>query len=192
MYFQEYNASKHKQITRHDWGIGAGHNHDEYDVPQCAKGTPTSKCTHTITGTWQPVPTTAPRTTLAALHHHCHAPTCLRVDTFNNDTGELLCRTAPVYGGTGKIDVSKYDEPGYVAIPSCLWGEPGHDLAPPPVMNGMTLRIVAVTNSTYGHHGEMALPQAMVHCEGSEEDCKKGGVGVPRVLPLERQDGGRR
>jgi hypothetical protein len=29
VYYQDYNASRHKQITRHDWGIGAGGNHDE-------------------------------------------------------------------------------------------------------------------------------------------------------------------
>jgi hypothetical protein len=26
-------------------------------------------------------------------------------------------------------------------------------------MNGVTIRVVAVTNNTYGHHGEMALPE---------------------------------
>lgn len=54
-YFQEYDPSKHVQIVRMDWGIGAGGNHDEYDVPQCPPGTPTPECTHTITGTWTPV-----------------------------------------------------------------------------------------------------------------------------------------
>ena len=35
---------------------------------------------------------------LAAMHHHCHAPTCLRLDFYNNDTGKLLCRVEPVFG----------------------------------------------------------------------------------------------
>merc|ERR1712050_785221 len=92
------------------------------------------------------------------------APTCLRVETYNNDTGELLCLTEPVYGGThGYVsDRAAYDEPGYIATPPCMWGSPNHGLAPPLKMNGMTIRVVATTNSTYGHHGEMALPQAMV------------------------------
>ena len=46
VYFTEYNASHHVQITRRDWGIGAGGNHDEYDVPQCPPGTPTAQCRH--------------------------------------------------------------------------------------------------------------------------------------------------
>eukprot|EP00039_Didymoeca_costata_P007143 m.96741 g.96741 ORF g.96741 m.96741 type:complete len:361 (-) comp13558_c0_seq1:40-1122(-) len=164
VYFQEYNASHHKQIFRLDWGIGAGGNHDEYDVPQCAPGTKVEECNHTITGTWTPIPANAPKTHLVALHHHCHAPTCLRVETYNNDTGELLCRTDPVYGGTGGYvsDQARFDEPGYIGTPSCMWGSQEDGLAPPPLMNNMTIYVVAVTNNTYGHHGEMALPQAMV------------------------------
>eukprot|EP01051_Picozoa_sp_SAG22_P027421 SAG22_NODE_9167_length_605_cov_6.164773_1_plen_49_part_10 len=44
MYFTPYDKAKHKQITRTDWGIGAGRGaktpaqargDDEYTVPQC-------------------------------------------------------------------------------------------------------------------------------------------------------------
>ena len=90
---------------------------DEYDVPQYAenKEKVTRTCNHTITGSWMPVrkdgtlqnayAALTPHGTkngceskgsgkcqvyLAALHGHCHAPTCLRLDTFNNDTGEFL------------------------------------------------------------------------------------------------------
>lgn len=164
VYFQEYKPAEHVQIVRMDWGIGAGGNHDEYDVPQCAPGTPTAECTHVVTGTWAPISESQPEAHLVALHHHCHAPTCLLVETFNNDTGELLCRTAPVYGGTGGYvaDKPEFDEAGYIATPPCMWGKPEDGLTPPPRMNGVTIRVVATTNSTYGHHGEMALPQAMI------------------------------
>ena len=161
-YLQEYNASRHVQIVRKDWGIGAGGNHDEYDVPKCAEGTPVSDCRHIESGTWTPISASDPPTYLAALHHHCHAPTCLRVDTYNNDTGELLCRMEPVYGGTHKIDLARFDEPGYIANPACMFGSAEHGLEAPPLMNNMTIRVVSTTNNTYGHHGEMALPQAMV------------------------------
>lgn len=61
-------------------------------------------------------------------------------------------------------DRPAYDEPGYIATPPCMWGAPGHGLAPPPRIDGVTICVVATTNSTYmyGHHGEMALPQAMI------------------------------
>ena len=116
MYFQEYQPGHHKQMERHDWGIGAGsgatkpalaNGGDEYDVPQCEenKDGVTQTCTHTVSGTWMPIKPDgsgylAPggsggkpgsKVYLAAMHHHCHAPTCLRLDTYNNDTDELIC-----------------------------------------------------------------------------------------------------
>lgn len=95
---------------------------------------------------------------LAAIHFHCHAPTCLAMEIWNNKTGELLCRQEPIYGGTGKIDLDKYDEPGYILQPPCLWGD-GPGLEPMHLASGVPFMIRAITNSTYGHHGEMAFPE---------------------------------
>ena len=165
VYFQEWKPRVHKQIQRVDWCI-ASHDGCEYEVPQCAPGTPVENCTHTITGTWAPVPKVGGEDVyLSAIHHHCHAPTCLYVETWNNDTGELLCRTEPVYGGTSGFvsDLKRFDEPGYIANPPCMWGRPEDGLEAPPKMNGVTIFVKAVTNSTYGHHGEMAISQAMLH-----------------------------
>jgi len=159
IYFQPYNASFHKQIERQDWGIAADGDHSEYDVEQCKPGTPTQQCTKTITGAWMPVPPTRPGMHLVAVHHHCHAPTCLKMEIWNNDTGKLLCRQQPVYGGTHLIAEKRFDEQGYIATPPCLWGSPEHGLEPPPLMSGVTIKVVALTNSTYAHHGEMALPE---------------------------------
>lgn len=166
IYFQEYNSSFHKQINRQDWGIAADGDHAEYDVPQCAPGTPTAECTHTITGTWMPVSASSKDVHLVKAHFHCHAPTCLRVEMWNNDTGKLLCRQEPVYGGRNGtwLDLPAYAEPGYIATPPCMWGSPEHGLEPPPLVSGVNIRVVAVTNNTYGHHGEMALPEiSLVH-----------------------------
>ena len=86
------------------------------------------------------------------------APTCLEMAIYNNVTGELVCSQKPIYGGTGKIDVAKFDEPGYILQPPCLWGDqPG--LEPMPKASGVKFLIKAITNSTYGHHGEMAFPE---------------------------------
>ena len=93
----------------------------EYDVVQCAAniGQVTTACNHTVTGTWMPINkdgsgnncqagisgcrdnaggVKGSKVYLAAMHHHCHAPTCLRIDFYNNDTGKLLCRVEPVFG----------------------------------------------------------------------------------------------
>ena len=115
---------------------------------QCAPGTPVGQCTQTIEGTWMPVPASQPnvhlvkvwhdhhdivhapvttwchilkrRASRAQAHFHCHAPTCLKMEMWNNDTGALLCRQEPVYGGTGVIDRADYDEERYIATPPCM------------------------------------------------------------------------
>ena len=78
---------------------------------------------------------------------------------WNNDTQELICRQKPIYGGTHVIDRKTYDEPGYIATPPCIWGRPKDGLEKPPLLTGVTIKVIAVTNNTYGHHGEMALPE---------------------------------
>merc|ERR1712187_701497 len=34
---------------------------------------------------------------------HCHAPSCLRQELWNEDTGDLLCRTEAMYGSSAKV-----------------------------------------------------------------------------------------
>ena len=29
---------------------------------------------------------------------HCHAPACMSIELWNDDTGELICRNVPIYG----------------------------------------------------------------------------------------------
>ena len=54
---------------------------------------------------------------------HCHAPTCISMELYNNVTGELLCRQMPIYGGTGDLTIGdKFNEPGYILTSPCLWG----------------------------------------------------------------------
>ena len=82
----------------------------------------------------------------------------------NNDTGQLICRQEPIYGSSksDKRAVSlgdRFSEPGYIATPPCLWGSASDGLEEPPIIDGVTIKVVAVTNNTYGHHGEMALPE---------------------------------
>merc|ERR1719382_1391453 len=149
-YFQDYNPAKHVIATEMEWSIGG--DTAEYDVPKCAPGTPVEQCTHTITGTGYAPP--GDDLHFIAAHYHCHAPTCLSMEIYNNLTGELLCREEPYHGQDNKSD--RFDQPGYIAQRVCLWGEP---LEAPPLVSGVPLFIKATTNSTYGHHGEMALPQ---------------------------------
>ena len=51
---------------------------------QCPPGTPVEKCTHEITGTVVPP---GDNMHFVAAHFHCHAPTCLAMEIYNNNTG---------------------------------------------------------------------------------------------------------
>eukprot|EP00930_Biecheleria_cincta_P083378 TRINITY_DN72962_c0_g1_i1.p1 TRINITY_DN72962_c0_g1~~TRINITY_DN72962_c0_g1_i1.p1 ORF type:complete len:758 (+),score=77.23 TRINITY_DN72962_c0_g1_i1:72-2345(+) len=161
MYYQEYDPAHHVMATYGpdwtQWGIGA--NTAEYDVPQCPPGTPVEQCKHEITGVVTPVGTDLH---IVAAHYHCHAPTCLAIEIWNKQTGELLCREAARYGnGTDLLPGGdRFDQENYIDQPPCLWGSP--PLEPPPLVSGIPLLIKAVTNSTYSHLGEMALPQVLL------------------------------
>jgi hypothetical protein len=169
-YFQEYNAAHHINAYSIHCMLGIGGSVTEYDVPQCAPGTPTENCTHEISGV---VTLPGKNVRFVAAHYHCHAPTCLRMEIYNNNTGELICREDPYHGRgadvTGKGSpttpgLDRFDEAGYIAQRICLWGDDNRTfgLEPPPLVSGVPLLIKALTNSTYGHHGEMALPEMLV------------------------------
>jgi hypothetical protein len=177
-YFQEYKQGHHiVSMPRQCWGIAAAGGHAEYDVPKAPKGTPVEQAKYHIWGVVTPTGTWMGSSDLhlAAIHFHCHAAACLAMEVWNNQTGELLCRQEPVYGGTGQIDLSKYDEAGYILQPPCLWGN-HTGLEPMPRVSGVPLLIKAITNSSYGHHGEMAFPEVtLVPWSGP-------GAG-PRAIP---------
>ena len=79
------------------------------------------------------------------------------MEMYDNSTSR--CFVPRVLCMVESTDLSKFDEPGYIAQPPCIFGSPRQGLELPPLVTNMTIRIVAYTNSTYGHHGEMALPE---------------------------------
>merc|ERR1712048_1228439 len=146
-------------VQRTTWGIGSP---VEYDVPKCDKDT--QGCAkdahgnwrHTIHGTYQG------DGQLVAAHFHCHAPTCISMKMYtdwNGTDGTVLCEERPVYGGTGKIEEPRFDEPGFILQPPCLWGSEEHGLQTPPDVHGKTLHTVKESWANAGHHGEMAWQQ---------------------------------
>ena len=80
-------------------------------------------------------------------------------------TGKLICRSDPVYGGTGNPAIEsdpRFDEEGYIAIPDCFWGDAQYGLAPPIELDGVPLHVVKISNATWGHYGEMSGGQPWV------------------------------
>ena len=107
---------------------------------------------------------------------HCHAPSCLSMELYNVDTGELLCRQEPVFGqGSGQ----PYDELGYIALPPCLWGPASEGLVPPTLLAWNTnLMSIKRNNNPYSHYGEMASWQVGVEqCLSRCEACLRVSVG---------------
>lgn len=117
----------------------------------CPNGTD-CECQHTITAHWN-----VSNMRLIYAGGHCHAPACLSMELFRADTGALLCRQIPVYGG-GNTHVDRFDESGYIAIPPCLWGPEAEGLEPS-ILLGPNTPLVAVKrnrNTHMGHFGDMA------------------------------------
>jgi hypothetical protein len=140
-----------------------------------------NECTHEI---WGVVQAGGDNLHFAAMHFHCHAPTCLAMEIVNNQTGELICRQDPIYGGSGKSE-PKFDEAGYILQPPCLWGE-GPGLEPMPLASGVTFTVRAITNSTYGHHGEMAFPEiALVPWNTSTDTAQVGFSAHKKTVKTE-------
>jgi len=142
----------------------------ELDVPKCAEGV--AGCS-LVDGTWihTIMGNTVGKHNFAALNFHCHAPTCLSMhvyacptgtapDNCNATVGKLLCEQYPVYGSV--LSGSRFDEPGYIAIPDCFWGDAEFGLEAPINVTGLTLHMVKTSNATWGHYGEMAGGQPWV------------------------------
>lgn len=150
----------HYDLTRFYWTTEA--NAGEYDVPECSTPWESDSCVHVITSRWKV--TDFDHTgyfpddndvgmELIYAGPHCHAPTCLSMELYNDDTGELLCHVEPLRGkGHGQ-----YDEAGFLAIPPCLWS-PSDDALLNPVFlsRNTTLLSIKRANNTYRHTGEMA------------------------------------
>jgi len=179
-YYQPFTPATSGQIASHQdlirfyWQTESFAG--EYDIPQGQSGSPgltlgDGGYVHTITSHWKVRdmvwgcdPRTSPDgcsanatgVNLIYAGGHCHAPSCLSIELYNNDTGALLCRQWPIYG-QGNVTHDRFDEKGYVALPPCLWGATSEGLASPVTLSFDTnLRSVKHNNATYGHYGEMA------------------------------------
>jgi len=139
----------------------------EYDIIKCNPNTSPPDCISEITARWKvsdmldcdPVKNPGQcqigdkGAQLIYAGGHCHAPSCLSLELYNLDTGNLICRQAPTYG---KGSILPFDEKDYILISPCVWGnEPGLTL-PNTIYLNTSLLSVKRNNNTYGHYGEMA------------------------------------
>jgi hypothetical protein len=130
------------------------------------------ECIHEIHYKWNvgtgqtPFPKEDGGMTLIYAGGHCHAPSCVSIELYRNDTGEILCRQLPVYG-TGNVEKDKYDEAGYLSLPPCLWGAEDSLETPFELPYGTPLLSIKKNVNTHvGHFGEMASWQMRGLCKG--------------------------
>jgi hypothetical protein len=170
VYFTEYTPQKTVPLFRLYWTTE--NMQGEYDIPQCAPGTPVQECVHTITSRFSlrdvmsdcdPIDdpwcadskqVTDKGVALLYAGPHCHAPMCLEMELYDETTGNLICGSKPVFGTSDAV----YDELGYIQqIPPCLWGTAAEGLQSPPILQLDTpLLAIKRANSTNKHYGDMA------------------------------------
>ena len=167
------NNPSHKNLVRLYWQTEA--RAGEYDIVQCTEGTPPSQCAQIITSRWKVTDmlsdcsirndaswctgegsTNTSKTKGVDLIYaapHCHAPSCISMELYNADTGQLICRVEPVFGKSDNV----YDERNFLALPPCIWGDEAEGLLPPPHLSlDTTLLSIKKNNSTLAVTGEMA------------------------------------
>jgi hypothetical protein len=180
-YFEDYQPAtsptmmlpSHESLVRLYWQTESFAG--EYDISPCPPGTPPSQCVQVITSQWKvrdmmrdcvmkdaswctgqgsADSNTTAGVKLIYAAPHCHAPTCLSMELYNADTGQLICRMEPV---VGKNSSSPYDEEHFLAIPPCLWGDEAQGLVAPTLLSlDTTLLSIKRNNNTLPHTGEMA------------------------------------
>jgi len=213
-YFEEYKkpshaseSPSHQQLIRLWWQTEAYAG--EYDIVQCRDGTPPSECVQIITSRFKvrdmihdcPIhdasyctgkgSSDSSKTEGVKLIYagpHCHAPTCLSMELYNADTGQLLCHMEPVHGSGSGL----YDEHGFLSIPPCLWGDASEGLVEPQLLSlDTTLMSIKRNNSTLPHTGEMAMWQMRgilvrkEEKEDMEENVEVSGARLRRTRPLD-------
>jgi hypothetical protein len=155
-WFQE--LSGHKKLERFYYQTEAYAG--EYDIPKCEEGTPPEDCIHSITAHFQGrdmidknIIGNNKGFKLIYLAPHCHAPTCIDMELYNADTGDLICN---VNGDLGKGTEDKYDEEGYIKLNPCLFGEDEGLLEPYLFKWDTNFTSIKRNNNTNAHYGEMA------------------------------------
>ena len=83
---------------------------------------------------------------------HCHAPSCLRQELYNADTGDLICRVDARYGS----GYEAFNEAGYIALSPCLFGHQDGLFNPITLTPDTNITAIKVFNNTYRHLGQMA------------------------------------
>ncbi|CAE7423852.1 unnamed protein product [Symbiodinium natans] len=173
-YFQEYlppsdkEAASHRHL--HHWVFLIDEAINDYEEDNARYGAQSvGRITAHVTGKeigLEDVPVAYSTITPLVMTPHCHAPSCLREELWNADTGEIICNVTARYGSTAYGSLSRvFNEANYIALPPCIFGhQPG--LQRPFTLTPATrLRAVKYFNNTFRHLGQMAQWTGLMVCD---------------------------
>jgi len=88
---------------------------------------------------------------------HCHAPSCIRQEFWNSDTGEIICNMTAAYGSPAYgPTTAPFNEADYITILPCIYGfQPGLQF-PFNLSPDTNITAIKYFNNTYRHLGQMA------------------------------------
>lgn len=104
-----------------------------------------------------PVPKNFTTITPLVMTPHCHAPSCIRQEFWNADTGEIICNMTAMYGSEeyGSTD-SIFNEKDYITILPCIYGNQPGLQNPFQLTPDTNITAIKYFNNTYRHLGQMA------------------------------------
>jgi len=104
-----------------------------------------------------PVPGNFTEITPLVITPHCHAPSCIRQELWNADTGEILCNMTARYGSQEYGPTTQvFNEKDYITVLPCIYGfQPGLQ-TPFNLSPDTNLTAIKYFNNTYRHLGQMA------------------------------------
>lgn len=164
-YFQEYKpktdiaAASHKHL--HHWVFLIDERVNDYEEDNAVYGKASiGRIEAHLTGQLMGLEDTPKKfntITPLVMTPHCHAPSCIREEFWNEDTGEIICNVTAEYGRPeyGPL-TAVFNEKDYIAIPPCIFGnQPGLQF-PFNLTSATRIRAVKYLNNTYRHLGQMA------------------------------------
>jgi len=159
-YYEEYvpgdskNPPSHQHL--HHWVFLIDAEVNDYEEVKCSDGT---MCEGSISAHLtarnmgiEDVPAQFSGIMPLVIAAHCHAPSCIREELYNADTGDLLCRVTALYGN----GTEAHNEAGYIALPPCLFGHEDGLRKPVVLSPDTNLMAIKVFNNTFRHLGQMA------------------------------------
>lgn len=164
-YFQEYvpptlfRPASHQHL--HHWVFLIDQAINDYEEDNAHYGTSSiGKITANLTGRQlglEDVPESYKGLTMHVMTPHCHAPSCIREEFWNADTGEIICNVtanygSPKYGST----IKTFNEADYITIPPCIFGHQPGLQRPFTLSPDTNVTAVKYFNNTYRHLGQMA------------------------------------